>query len=289
MANKKNDRVGVIGLGIIGKGIANTLRKAGLDVYVWNRTPKPEPNFLGSPAEMALITNVIQIFVKDGAALLSVMNQLKSALTPSHIVMNHSTVEPKAAVDAFEIARSAGADFLDAPFTGSKEAAANGTLVYYIGGDPAVLEQVSPILSHSSKEILHIGKVGDASVIKIATNMISAATVQVLSEAYGLTISAGLDPEILRTAIANNACGSTLTSMKLPTIINRNFEPHFSLNNMFKDSKFALDLGKQFGVEMPVLTTTANVMFRTIQKGQGERDYSVLAANYQNNQPKRQS
>jgi 3-hydroxyisobutyrate dehydrogenase-like beta-hydroxyacid dehydrogenase len=286
MASKKNNKVGVIGLGIIGKGISEALRKAGLDVYVWNRTPKPAPNFLGSPSEMAQITNFIQIFVKDGAALLSVMNQLRDALTPHHIVMNHSTVEPKAAVEACEIARAAGADFLDAPFTGSKEAAANGALVYYIGGDAAVLELARPILSHSAKEILHIGKVGDASVIKIATNMISAATVQVLSEAYGLTINAGLDPEILRTAIASNACSSPLTSMKLPNIINRNFDPHFSLNNMFKDAKFALDLGKQFGVEMPVLTTAANIMYRTIQKGQGERDYSVLASNYQNSTPK---
>lgn len=281
MANADFDKIGVIGLGIIGKGVAGTLRQKGCDVYVWNRSPKPEPNFLGSPREMAQITKVIQIFVTDGDALISIMSQLKDGLTSDHIVLNHSTVEPRAAVEAFQIADSMGADFLDAPFTGSRDAAANGGLVYYIGGDPAVLEQVRPVLEMSAKEIIYIGKVGDASVIKIATNMISAATVEVLSEAYGLTKSAGLDPKVLQNAIENNACGSVLTSMKMPTIIEGNYEPHFSLKNMFKDSKFALELGKQFGVDMPVLTTTANVMFRTMQKGLSEQDYSVLAANYQ--------
>lgn len=281
MANADFDKIGVIGMGIIGKGIANHLRQNGKDVYVWNRSPKPEPNFLGSPGEMAQLVKVIQIYVTDGDALLSIMEQLKGSLTSHHIILNHSTVEPHASVAAHEIAQSVGADFLDAPFTGSKEAAKAGALVYYIGGDPGVLEQVKPVLELSAKEIIYIGKVGEASVIKIATNMISAATVEVLSEAYGLTKAAGIDPQVLQHAIENNACNSVLASMKLPTMIEGNFEPHFSLKNMFKDSKFALELGKQFAVDMPVLTTTANIMFRTMQKGRGEDDYSVLAANYQ--------
>ncbi|MDF1754613.1 MAG: NAD(P)-dependent oxidoreductase [Verrucomicrobiales bacterium] len=281
MANADFDKIGVIGMGIIGKGIANHLRQNGKDVYVWNRSPKPEPNFLGSPGEMAQLVKVIQIYVTDGDALLSIMGQLKGSLTSHHIILNHSTVEPHASVAAHEIAQSVGADFLDAPFTGSKEAAKAGALVYYIGGDPGVLEQVKPVLELSAKEIIYIGKVGEASVIKIATNMISAATVEVLSEAYGLTKAAGIDPQVLQHAIENNACNSVLASMKLPTMIEGNFEPHFSLKNMFKDSKFALELGKQFAVDMPVLTTTANIMFRTMQKGRGDDDYSVLAANYQ--------
>ncbi len=276
-----HERVGVIGLGIIGKRVADVLRRSDLDIYVWNRTPKSEPNFLGSPAELAQIADLIQIFVTDGDALLSVMDAMRDKLTPDHLILNHSTVEPQATVEAFRIATERRAGFLDAPFTGSKEAAAAGSLVYYVGGDPALLEAARPVLEHSAREILHVGRVGEATVIKIATNMISAATVEVLSEAYGLTTAAGIDPRVLQRAIENNACSSTLTSMKLPAIISGDYDPHFSLKNMFKDSKFALDLANGFGMEVPVLSTTANVMFRAVQKGHGERDFSALALNYQ--------
>lgn len=275
------DKIGIIGLGIIGKGVAETLRKTNCEVYVWNRSPKPEPNFLGSPAEVAQIAKVIQIFVTDGKALYEVLEQMKDSLTPDHLVMNHSTIDPQSSITASELVSATGAQFLDAPFTGSKEAAANGALVYYLGGDNHVVEKARPTLLLSSKEILHVGRVGEASVIKIATNMISAATVEILSEAYGLTTAAGIDPNVLKTAIENNASSSVLTSMKLPTIIDENYEPHFSLKNMFKDSKFALEMAKQMNLEMPVLTTTANVMYRAIQKGDGEEDFSVVAKSYQ--------
>lgn len=277
----KYDKIGIIGLGIIGKGVADTLRKTDCEVYVWNRTPKPEPNFLGSPAEVAKIANVIQIFVSDGKALLSVLDQMKESLTSDHLVMNHATIDPHSTHSAHEIVAEAGAQFLDAPFTGSKEAAANGALTYYLGGDSVVVGKATPTLQLSSKAMIHVGEIGEASVIKIATNMISAATVEVMSEAYGLTKAAGIDPNVLKTAIENNACSSVLTGMKLPSIIDENYEPHFSLNNMFKDSKFALELAKQFGIEMPVHTTTANVMYRSIQKGNGEEDFSVVAKAYQ--------
>jgi 3-hydroxyisobutyrate dehydrogenase-like beta-hydroxyacid dehydrogenase len=71
--------------------------------------------------------------------------------------------------------------------------------------------------------------------------------------------------------------------MKLPRILDQDYEPHFSLKHMFKDAQYALNLGKQLGVEQPVLSTTASVMFRAIQKGRGEQDYSVVAMNYQEN------
>jgi len=274
-------KIGIIGLGIIGKGIADVLRKTDREVYVWNRTPKPEPNFLGSPDEVAALAGMIQIFVTDGKALLSVMEMMKPSLVPGHIVMNHSTVDPQSALQAHEIARAAGADFLDAPFTGSKLAAANGALVYYIGGERDVLERARPVLALTAKEIIPVGRVGEASVIKIATNMISAATVEVLSEAYGLTVAAGISPEVLQNALQHNACSSVLTGMKLPSIMAGDYSPHFSMKNMFKDAKFALELGRQFGIETPVLTATANLMYRAIQKGLGEYDYSALAVNYQ--------
>ncbi|MGB0153760.1 MAG: NAD(P)-dependent oxidoreductase [Verrucomicrobiales bacterium] len=275
------EKVGVIGLGIIGNQVAAQLRQTGRHVYVWNRTPKPEPNFVSSPAEVAKLSEVIHIFVRDGEALVEMVTAMKDELRKRHTIINNCTADPESVVKAYQIAKEAGASFLDAPFTGSKLAAGKGALVYYIGGDPTVLEKVTPVLEVSSKEILYLGRVGEATVLKIATNMITATTVEVLSEAYGLVTAAGINPDNLAQAIEHNACGSVLTGMKLPTIIERDYEPHFSLKNMFKDAQYALSLGKSLGVDLPAASTTANIMFRALQNDLGEKDFSVIAERFQ--------
>ncbi len=281
MQTDGSEKVGVIGLGIIGSRVAESLRKSGREVYVWNRTPKPVPNFLGSPGEVALLADVIQIFVSNGEALKEVIESLKDHLEKRHVILASGTSDPESVVDAYQTVREKGASFLDAPFTGSRGAAEKGALVYYVGGDPKVLERVRSFLEASSREILYLGRVGEASLIKIATNMISAVTTEVLAEAYGLVATAGVDPHRFAAALELNACHSGLIAMKLPQILARDFEPHFSLKHMFKDAQYALNLGKQLGVEQPVLSTTASVMFRMMQKGHGEKDYSVLAKRYQ--------
>lgn len=281
MSNEGKETVGVIGQGIIGSRVAALLRNTDRHVYVWNRTPRPIPNFVGSPAEVAQLADIIQIFVADGAALKQVIAALKDKLEKRHIVLCNGTCDPESVVEAYQTVRECGASFLDAPFTGSRLAAEKGALVYYIGGDPKVLERARPVLEVSGREILHLGRVGEASLIKIATNMISAATTGILAEAYGLISKAGVDPQRFAEALEQNACYSGLVAMKLPQMMAKDYEPHFSLKHMFKDAQYALNLGRQLGVEEPVLSTTASVMFRSIQKGHGEQDYSVLAARYQ--------
>ena len=275
------EKVGVIGQGIIGSRVAEVLRNSNRHVYVWSRTPRPISNFVGSPGEVAQLADIIQIFVSDGVALKEVINAMKDRLEKRHIVISNGTSDPESVVDAYQTVKGCGAAFLDAPFTGSRHAAEKGALVYYVGGDPKVLERARPVLEATSREILYLGRVGEATLIKIATNMISAVTTGVLAEAYGLVSKAGVDPQRLADALELNACYSGLIAMKLPQIMARDYEPHFSLKHMFKDAQYALNLAKQLGVEAPVLSTTASVMFRGIQKGQGEKDYSVLAARYQ--------
>ena len=283
METETLESVGVIGQGIIGSRVAECLRKAGHQVYVWNRTVKPLPGFLASPGEVADLADVIQIFVGDSEALRSVIAAMKGRLESRHVIIANGTFDPETVASVYQEVRDTGASFLDAPFTGSRLAAEAGSLVYYIGGDVKLLERVRPILEASSKSILHLGRVGEASLIKIATNMISAATVGILSEAYGLVAAAGVNPDRLAEALQGNACCSPLVSMKLPGILAQDYEPHFSLKNMFKDAQYALGLGKQLGVAQPVLSTTASVMYRSVQEGRGELDYSVIAANYQKN------
>src|SRR5438445_9181099 len=133
MSYPTHKNIGVIGLGIIGRAIAANLRRKGFPVYVWNRSPQPVPNFVGSPGELAGICDYIQIFVSDDEALLQTVEQLSEKLTPRHLVLAHSTVAPESMRAAAEIVERLGAQFVVASFTGSKPAAVNGELVYYLG------------------------------------------------------------------------------------------------------------------------------------------------------------
>src|SRR5246127_3232869 len=122
--------IGVIGLGIIGRGIAGHLRRKGFSVFVWNRSPRPVPNFVGSPGELAGLCNYIQIFVSDDDALLQTVEQLSQKLTPRHIIFAHSTVAPDSMRAAADIVERREARFVEACFTGSKSGAEDGQLVY---------------------------------------------------------------------------------------------------------------------------------------------------------------
>src|SRR3979490_2976953 len=135
MSRRTQRNVGLIGLGIIGSRVREVLRRKGFHVFVWNRTPRPVPNFVGSPSEVAELCDFIQIFVSDDEALLQTAQRITRDLTPNHIVMAHCTVSPDTMRATAEIIEKRGARFLDAPFTGSKMGAENGPLVYYVGGD----------------------------------------------------------------------------------------------------------------------------------------------------------
>ncbi len=269
--------VGILGLGIIGSRVAENVRKAGYQVSVWSRTPREDvPNFLPSPLAVAQTASVIQIFVRDGEALLEAIRDMQPALTSTHIVMNHATVSREATLQAAALCQETGAVFLDAPFTGSKMAAQNGKLVYYIGGASEVLEQVRPLLEASSAKILPLGQIGEAMVLKIVTNLVSSITVKALAEAVAITQSQDVSLDLLQTALEANANYSTLVGMKLPAIIQQNFEPHFSLVNMLKDADFARALAAENGLHTPALEAAASAMRSGIEAGRGDLDFSVI-------------
>ena len=280
MASNKIKTAGVLGLGIIGSRVAENLRKAHFDVFVWSRSVRPTPGFLASPAEVAEVAQVIQIFVRDDAALAEAMEEMRPKLRPDHIIMNHSTVSPAATRAAAQVCEGAGAGFLDAPFTGSKNAAAGGKLVYYIGGDEALLERARLVLEASAAKIMPLGAVGDATVLKIATNLVSAVIVEAVAEAVAITRANGVSAEKLLEALEPNANFSTLIGMKLPTMISGDYEAHFSLRNMLKDTRFALNMARDAGLSAPVLEGTVAVMSRALEAGKGDLDFSVIAEDY---------
>lgn len=268
--------VGILGLGIIGSRVAENLRKAGHEVFVWSRSARPVPNFLASPHEVAEAASIIQIFVRDSKALLEAIEDMKPALKAGHLIMNHATVSKAATLEAARRVQEAGAAFLDAPFTGSKMAAQNGKLCYYIGGSDLLLERARPVLEASAAKILPLGEVGDAMVVKIVTNLVSAVIVEAVAEAADITKANGIALEKLHEALESNANYSTLIGMKLPAIIKGDYEAHFSLRNMLKDADFARELATEAMLNTPALDCTAATMRAGVDAGKGDLDFSVI-------------
>jgi 3-hydroxyisobutyrate dehydrogenase-like beta-hydroxyacid dehydrogenase len=278
-ATRKN--IGVIGLGIIGRGVAGNLRRKGFPVYVWNRSPRSVPNFVGSPGEVAEICNYIQIFVSDDEALMQTAQQLGEKLTPRHLVLAHSTVAPDSMRAAADTVERRKARFVEAPFTGSKTAAEKGELVYYVCGNDAALRNARPILEASSKEIIEIGPtIGQASAIKVATNMVTAASIQAAAEALALVKASGMPLEKFIEAMRSNASYSATLAMKLPKMLSRDFEPHFSVKHMLKDMQIANQIGLSNYLDLGVTAAARDQLLEQMHWGHGDDDYSVVARKY---------
>src|SRR5438477_1373069 len=272
--------IGVIGLGIIGRAVSANLRQKGFQVFVWNRTPRPIPNFVGSPPELAELCDFLQIFVSDDKALLETVERLSEKLRSRHVVIAHSTVAPDSMRAAAEIVERRGARFVEAPFTGSKVAAEKGELVYYVGGSDEALRDARPVLEASGKQIIEIGVIGRASAIKIATNMVTAASVQAAAEALALVRALGLPFDSFVEAMQGNASYSTTLAMKVPKMIEQNFEPHFSVKHMLKDMKIANQLGVSHHLDLGVTAAARDQLLEQMQWGHGDDDYSAVARKY---------
>lgn len=268
--------MGVIGLGIIGSRVAQNLSRAGASVWVWNRTPKPFPGFVGGPSDVAARADIVSIYVKDGPAVLECIRQMLPALSPRHIVLNHATVHPDDAIEAGKLVESKGAGFLDAPFTGSRDAAAENKLVYYAGGNPQLIERARPFLMLSARDVLTVGGVGDASLIKVLTNMVTASIVSSLSEALALVEAKGLPGTLLADAIGGNAARSGVSDLKLPAMLARDFDPRFSLDNMAKDMRIAERLLSQAGVPARSVGAFLEHAKAAADRGLSPRDFSVI-------------
>lgn len=276
MSKLLETKISVIGMGIIGSRCADNLSKSGMDVRTWNRTPKARVDGVDDVAESVLGSEIVAFYLKDGIACREVFEQIRLNLIGVDVLINHSTIDLETTHWLAAECEALSCAFLDCPFTGSKMAAENGELVYYAGGDENLIEKYRELLEVTAKEIIPVGKVGNATVIKVATNLISASTVQALSESFAIASAYGIPAESFISAVSGNACGSALAAMKLPTMVEGDYETHFSLDNMLKDANIAMTLAKSAALRTPGIEATAGVMQGLCDNGSAGLDYSAL-------------
>ncbi|TAG08126.1 MAG: NAD(P)-dependent oxidoreductase [Verrucomicrobia bacterium] len=271
----------ILGLGIIGRRASERLIGHGWPVQRWSRTPRGLAYECTSAREAITGAAIISIYLNDGPAVLALVHELLPHLLPEQVVLNHATVDLPTTLEVAKLLEKVGCSFLDAPFTGSKVAAEQGNLFYYAGGNSRVIDAVQPYLALTSRGTLRCGEIGSATLIKLTTNLISACTVQAMSEALGLATHHGVDAAILIDAVAENASASPLTKMKFEQIAREDYAAHFSLNNMWKDSRYMLDLAAAVDLEVPAIAAVSKRMAELCAAGQGELDFASLAKPYQ--------
>ncbi len=280
MSGPSDKRAAVLGLGIIGSRACSRLQDAGWQVTCWNRTQKDLAGETATPEAAIEGASVISIYLKDAPAVREVVARLEDFLKPGQIVLNHATVDLETTKWLAEICVARGCRFLDTPFTGSKVAAANGQLLYYTGGDSRLAHELEPYLNVTGRGQLYCGQIGAATVVKLATNLISACTVQALAESLAIATRHGVAADCLIKAIAENASASVLAGMKLPMMAEGNYETHFSLSNMGKDSRYMLALAESAGLETPAIAAVSKRMEELSAEGLGDMDFSVVAKPY---------
>lgn len=270
----------VFGMGIIGSRCADNWQQAGSTVTRWNRTPKELPNFVADAAEAARRSEILSFYLKDSHALRSVFEQIRPVLTARHFLMNHSTIDLPTTLWLAEQCAAVGCTFVDAPFTGSKIAAGEGKLMYYLAGADEAVARAETILAPTASALIRMGAMGNATVVKLSTNLIAACQIQALSEALALCLNHGISKESFANAITQHGTASALAKMKLPGMLAGDFDTHFSLDNMRKDSVYALELAQQMGLSLPAMDTVSRRMTELCDEGLAAQDYTALASPY---------
>ncbi len=280
MSTPISQKVAVFGLGIIGSRACIRLAEAGWEIACWSRTPRDLLGEVSSPELAVEGATILSIYLKDAPAVRQLIAQIEPFLKAGQIVLNHATLDLETTLWLAEFCKGKGCEFLDAPFTGSKMAAQNGQLFYYLAGDRELATSLESYLAITSRGHLYCGEVGAATVVKLATNLISACTVQAMAESLAIATHHGVSAECLMQAVEQNASASVLTAMKFATMQEGTFEPHFSLSNMGKDSRYMLALAAAKGLEVPAIAAVSKRMDALTAQGLGEFDFSVVAQPY---------
>lgn len=271
-----SEKLGFVGLGIMGRGMTANLLKAGFEVTVWNRTAHRMDEFVhqgakaaNSPAEVAANADIIFICVSDTPDVEAVLfgeNGVIHEVKSGSLVVDHSTISPTATRDMAERLAEAGVRMLDAPISGGSEGAAKGTLSIMVGGDAADFERAMPYFQAMGKTITHVGPQGAGQTVKLVNQILGVINMLAVSEALVFAKAGGLDLEKTLAAVSGGAAGSWLLSNRGPQIINGDWRPGFTIDLQQKDLRLALEAGDQFGAPMLATSLVFN-LYRTLQQG----------------------
>jgi len=281
--------VGFIGLGVMGRPMALNLIKAGHALVVHSRSAPPVEALVAagataaaSPAEVAARTEVVITMLPDSGdvdAVLRGPTGVFSALAPGGIVIDMSTISPVLTRELAADAESRGVLMLDAPVSGGEIGAIDGTLSIMVGGDAGALARVGPLLGAMGhpERITHIGPSGAGQLAKACNQLVIAATLAGVSEAFALSRKAGVDPALVRRALLGGFAASRVLDVHGERILEGNFVPGFRTKLFDKDLRIVAETLATYEVAAPVTAAARGLVQALMERAGGELDYSAVA------------
>lgn len=269
-----SNRIGFIGLGTMGTGMASNLIEKGHDVVVWNRTasrmdPLVEAGAAvgSSPADVARQCPVVMMCVSDTPDVASVLHSsdgLLDGVSEDSLIVDHSTISPGATVGFAEEVTALGGNWIDAPVSGGSEGATKGTLSIMVGGSEADVERARPYMEAFGTAITHVGPVGAGQQVKIVNQILVVVTQLAVSEALLFAQASGLDLGATLSAVKGGAAGSWMLANRGPQMIERDWRPGFTIDLQQKDLRLALEAADSVGSPIPG-TALVFQLYRALQ------------------------
>jgi 3-hydroxyisobutyrate dehydrogenase-like beta-hydroxyacid dehydrogenase len=277
-----------LGLGIMGAPMAANLARGGIEVVAWNRTPEKAEalaaehdnvSVAGSPEEAAAAAGIVITMVPDAPQVEEVLlgqDGAAAGLGDTGLAIDMSTISPAASRGIGERLAERGVAFLDAPVTGSRPKAEDGTLTIMVGGAEEAYERALPLFQAMGKLVLHMGPQGHGSTVKLINNTLAAVNAAALAEGITLARQAGLDLDKAMQVVASGSGNSAMRELKSGPMIEGSYDPLFKLEHMLKDVRYFLAESREMGVDTGVAGTAAGLYEEADSEGYGESDFAAV-------------
>jgi 3-hydroxyisobutyrate dehydrogenase-like beta-hydroxyacid dehydrogenase len=279
-------RIGFIGLGVMGGGIAGTLLKAGYDLTIWSRNPdqgKPlvKRGAKAVPTIAAAVKDaeVVMYSLSNDRAIEEVVfgpGGVLSSVSTGQIVLDCTTVHPQTSRRQSEAYAKKGVEFMDVPVFGSRSEAASGGLWVLAGGKRDVFERIRPILEAMGETVHYMGDSGKGSAMKLVGNLIVAAQLQALGEAMVLATKAGLNPEDVFGVLKVTDFRSPILSGVGAALVKRDFNPNFALKHLLKDANLIDRFAQDLNSPIPAAAAIRETIKSAVNQGWGEENASAM-------------
>ena len=278
------ETVGFIGLGIMGKPMAENLIEAGYDLVVYNRASEKAEELDGAtvaetPRVVAEQSDIIITMLPDSPQVEEVLageDGVLQGIKEGALIVDMSTISPVVTEELSEKAKEKGASMLDAPVSGGDVGAIEGTLSIMVGGSEGDFERARPLFEVMGGTVTHVGPVATGQVVKAANQIVVALTIEAVSEALVLGSKGGVAPEKILDVLGGGLAGNKVMEVKREKFLSHSFDPGFRVELHHKDLGIALAAGREYGVALPV-TAVVDQMLETLKmRGRGGQDHSAL-------------
>ncbi len=279
-------RVAILGLGLMGTGMARRLLSEGFPVVVYNRSrEKAEAlaadgaTVAGSPREAVANARVVISMVADDVASRAVWlgeNGALAGAASGTVLIESSTLTTGWVRELAAVASRQNCEFLDAPVTGTKPHAASGELRFLVGGSAEALEGARPVLAALGRDIIHLGPTGSGTVMKLVNNFLCGVQAASFAEAMALVEASGLDREQAAKILGNGAPASPLIKTIWARAAIGDLTANFALRLMAKDLKYSMDAAKQCGLTLKTAAPAIAVFEDAAKNGYGDQDFAAV-------------